>query len=81
MNTTPVIALSLVLVVGVVAARAGAASRWSPRLAGLALGVAVAGGAAARAAGGGRRAVALGALALFSLAIAELGREPARARS
>ncbi len=76
----------LALVVGVawlalLAARAGAASRWTPRLLALALLVAVAGGAAARAFGGGRRAVALGALALFSLAIAELGRGAARARS
>lgn len=76
----------LALVVGVawlalLAARAGAASRWTPRLLALALVVAVAGGAAARAFGGGRRAVALGALALFSLAIAELGRGGARARS
>lgn len=76
----------LALVVGVawlalLAARAGAASRWTPRLLAVALLVAVAGGAAARAFGGGRRAVALGALALFSLAIAELGRGAARARS
>jgi len=76
----------LALVVGVawlaaVAARAGVASRLAPRLLWIALGVAVVGGAAARAAGSGRRAVALGALALFSLAVAEVGRGLARARS
>ena len=76
----------LALLAGVVwlallAARAGVASRWSPRLLALALGVAVAGAAAARAFGGGRRAVALGALALVSLAITELGRGAAQARS
>jgi hypothetical protein len=73
----------LALLVGVawlvaLAARAGLAS---PRLLGLALVAAVAGIAAARAFGGGRRGVALGVLALFSLAIAELGRGALRARS
>lgn len=62
------------------AARAGLASRLAPRLLWIALGIAVFGGAAARAAGDGRRAVALGALAAFALAIAELGRGLARAR-
>jgi len=56
------------------AARAGLASRVSPRLALAALAVGVVGGAAVRAAGSGRRAVALGVLALFSLSLAELGR-------
>ena len=64
------------------AARAGAASRWVPRLLALALGVALAGGAAVRASGGaGRRALALGVLALFSLAVAELGLGLWRVRS
>ena len=66
---------------GVVAARAGAASRRVPRLLALALGVAVVGGATARALGTGRREIALSALALFALAIAELGAGLWRARS
>jgi hypothetical protein len=63
------------------AARAGAASRWAPRLVGLALALAVAGGIAVRALGSGRRALALAVLGLFSLALAELGRGVSRARS
>lgn len=62
-------------------ARAGVTTRLAPRLLWIALGIAVVGGVAARAAGDGRRAVALGALAAFSLAIAELGRGLMRARS
>jgi hypothetical protein len=64
------------------AARSEAVSRWVPRLLALALGVAIIGGAAVRAAGGaGRRALALSVLALFSLALAELGASLWRARS
>jgi hypothetical protein len=63
-------------------ARAGAVSHWAPRLFVTALAVAAAGGAAVRAAGGaGRRALALSVLALFSLAVAELGASLWRARS
>jgi hypothetical protein len=62
-----------------VAARAGAASRLAPRLVLAALALALAGGIAVRAAGGsGRRALALGVLALFSLSIAGLGAGLAR---
>jgi hypothetical protein len=62
-------------------ARAGAVSRLAPRVFALALVLAVAGGAAVRAFGAGRRALALAVLALFSLAIAEIGASLWRARS
>ena len=70
-----------VAVLAVVAARAGLAPRRVPRELLGALAVALIGGAIVRAVGEGRRAVALAVLALFSLAIAELGAALARARS
>jgi hypothetical protein len=64
------------------AARAGAASRWAPRLLAAALVLALVGGAAVRASGGaGRRVLALCVLALFSLATAQLGAGLWRTRS
>jgi len=76
--------LALVAGVAVLAAcavRAGLAPRRVSRELWLALGLAAVGAAAVRALGGGRRVVALGVLALFSLAIAELGAALSRARS
>jgi hypothetical protein len=61
-----------------IAARAGIVSRASPRLQLAALALAGIGGAAVRLSGGGRRAVALGVLALFSLSLAWLGAALAR---
>jgi hypothetical protein len=62
-----------------VAARAGLVSRASPRLQLAGLALALAGAAFVRASGGaGRRVVALGVLALFSLSIAWLGAALAR---
>ena len=63
------------------AVRAGLAPRRVSGELWLALGLAVVGGGVVRALGGGRRVVALGVLALFSLAIAELGAALSRARS
>lgn len=63
------------------AARAGAASRGAPRLIGLALAIAIAGGASVRFLGVSRRAVAVTVLAAFSLGLAELGAGLSRARS
>ncbi len=62
------------------AARAGAA-RWAPRLMALALAAAVAGGACVRVFGLERRFVAVTVLALWSLAVAELGAGLWRVRS
>jgi len=63
------------------AARAGVAPPRVPRELLGALVLAVAGGAAVRALGAGRRELVLAVLALFSLALAELGAALARARS
>src|SRR5262249_46550927 len=73
--------LAGVVLLAATSARRGLAARRVPFELCLALGVAVAGGAAVRALGSGRRAVALAVLALFSLAVAELGAALARARS
>lgn len=62
-----------------ICARAGLVGRVAPRLQLAALALALLGGAAVRVSGGsGRRAVALGVLALFSLSIAWLGAALAR---
>jgi len=76
--------LALVAGIALLAARStrsGLAPRRVPRELWAALGLAVVGGAAVRALGSGRRALALCVLALFSLAIAELGAALSRARS
>jgi hypothetical protein len=73
--------LAGVAVLAARAARSGLAARRVPRELWLGLALAVVGGAAVRALGSGRRALALAVLALFSLAIAELGVALSRARS